>query len=148
MSVYVPAAASGAAEPFVAKSFSASAGDPATPNAPAWIDVPGEIHSSDVPIVSSAPSVNELTAWAIPFVRTSRPVPSSLRSVAAGNAAVAAISQMPFDVARVGPAQYCGRKKRKPELYAAPPQNVTPCGSSSECVLAAVSETWISSVTL
>ena len=84
--MYVPAAASGAAEPFAARSFSASAGEPATPNAPAWIDVPGEIHSSDVPIVSSAPSVNELTAWAIPFVRTSRPVPSSLRSVAAENA--------------------------------------------------------------
>ena len=78
--------------------------------------MPGESHSSDVPIVSSAPSVKELTAWAIPFVRTSRPVPSSLRSVAAENAAVSASSQMPFDVMRVGPSHYNGLKKRKPEL--------------------------------
>ena len=42
----------------------------------------------------------------------------------AGNAADAAISQMPFAVTRVGPAQYCGRKKRN-----APPVR-TVCWSS------------------
>ena len=113
---YVPAAVKLFVTPAAARRYTDSDDTPATPNEPAWIDVPGDTHSADTPPTSGAPSVKELTACAMPFVRTSRPVPSSVRSVPDGNAAVAAISQMPFDVMRVGPAQCCGRKKRNPEL--------------------------------